>query len=285
LPDVRIAAAATIVKRSVLVFLCVLLAAYAAACILMVVLQERLVYFPGPPPELTPAARGLAYRDVELATADGVRLSGWFLPAADARGVVLVSHGNAGNVAARIPYAEAFVAAGLAVLLYDYRGYGSSAGSPSEAGTYLDAEAAFDWIVGPGGFPPARVALYGESLGGGVSIELATRRPVACVVVESTFTSLPALGRRLYPWLPVQLLATIRYDNAAKIAGLGVPVMVVHSPDDDLVPFDLGRALFDAAREPKAFLATEGGHNDGGSLRRAEWRNAVAEFVRASLPR
>jgi fermentation-respiration switch protein FrsA (DUF1100 family) len=271
------------VKRSVLSFLLVLLTAYVAVCVLMLLVQARLVYFPGPPPEVTPSARGLPYRDLELATSDGERLHGWFLAAPNARGAVLMSHGNAGNVAGRIPHAEALLAAGLSVLLFDYRGYGNSTGSPSEEGTYRDAEAAYDWLVGPGGVEPERVALYGESLGAGVALELALRRDVACVVVESAFTSVPALGQRLYPWLPVKLLARIRYDNAAKIGGLAVPVLVIHSPADEIVPFELGRALFERAREPKAFLETEGGHNDGGFLRRAEWRRAVGEFVRAAL--
>jgi hypothetical protein len=268
-------------KRPVLLFLVLPLAAYAAVCVLVFLTQSRLVYFPGPPPDVTPAARGLDHRDVAITTADGVRLHGWYLAAPGSRGAVLMSHGNAGNVAGRIPHAEAFLDQGLSILLYDYRGYGRSEGSPSEAGTYRDAEAAYDWLVREAG--AERVALYGESLGAGVALELAHRRPAACVVIENAFTSVPALGRRLYPWLPVGLLATIRYDNLAKVGELGAPLLVIHGPGDEIVPFEMGRELFARAAEPKAFLETDGGHNGGGFLRRPGWRAAVGEFVRAAL--
>lgn len=249
--------------------------------------EAQLVYFPGPPPEETPADDGLAYEDVRLTTSDGVELAAWFMPgeAGPAGGAVVFSHGNAGNIAGRIPGARAFLEAGFAVLLYDYRGYGASTGTPSEEGTYKDAEAAYDWLVKQRGFDPAGLVSYGESLGGGVAIELARRRPVAAVFVENTFTSLPDVGARLYPYLPVRLLATIRYASIEKVGELGVPLLVAHSPGDDVVPFELGRALFDAAREPKAFLATAGAHNHGGFLQRAEWKRTAADFLRAALKR
>lgn len=273
-------------KRVATRLLAVSALAYSAFLLLVFAFEARLVYFPGPPPEETPADHGLPYEDVRLRTADGVALAAWFLPAAGSdAGAVVFSHGNAGNIAVRLPGASAFLDAGLSVLLYDYRGYGASEGKPSEEGTYQDAVAAYDWLVEQRGIPPQRVVAYGESLGGAVAIELARRRPVAAVFAESTFTSLPDLGARLYPFLPVRLLATIRYASADKVADLGVPLLVAHSPEDEIVPFDLGRALYDAAREPKAFLETEGGHNDGGFLRRPEWRRAVEEFLAAAVGR
>jgi uncharacterized protein len=249
--------------------------------------EAELVYFPGPPPEETPADHGLAYEDVRLRTSDGVVLAAWFMPGdpAGTAGAVVFSHGNAGNIAGRIPGAQAFLEAGFAVLLYDYRGYGASAGTPGEEGTYRDAEAAYDWLVAERGFAPARVVAYGESLGGAVAVELARRRRVGAVFVENTFTSLPDVGARLYPYLPVRLLATIRYASVEKVGELGVPLLVAHSPEDDVVPFELGRALFDAAREPKAFITTGGAHNHGGILQRAEWQRAVADFLHAALER
>jgi len=268
-----------------------LLAAAALLYLLLLIFvfafESQLVYFPGPPPEETPADHGLAYVDVRLATADGVSLAAWFLPAAgaDEAGAVLFSHGNAGNIAGRLLGAEAFLEMGLSVLLYDYRGYGASTGKPSEEGTYLDALAAYDWLVERRGVAPERVLAYGESLGGGVAVELARRRPVGAVFVESTFTSLPDVGARLYPFLPVRLLATIKYASGDKVAELGVPLLVAHSPEDEIVPFELGRALYEAAREPKAWLETAGGHNDGGFLLRPEWRGSVEAFARGALAR
>ena len=257
--------------------------AYLALLLLMYAFESSLVYFPGPPPEETPADHGLPYEDVRLTTADGVTLAAWFLPAGAEEGAVIFNHGNAGNIAGRLIGASAFLDAGFSVLLYDYRGYGASEGKPSEEGTYLDALAAYDWLVGQRGLPARRVVTYGESLGGGVAVELARRRPVAAVFVESTFTSLPDVGARIYPFLPVRLLATIRYASQDKVAELGVPLLVAHSPEDEIVTYELGRALFDAAREPKTFLETSGGHNEGGFLRRTEWRRAVDEFLSAAV--
>jgi hypothetical protein len=170
------------------------------------------------------------------------------------------------------------------VLLFDYRGYGRSTGRPSEAGTYRDAEAAWRHLVETRGVDPERLILHGESLGGAVALELATRRPAAALVLESAFTSLPDLGARLYPVLPVRWLSRIRYDNSARVPGLRMPLLVIHSPADEIVPFADGQALFDAAPGPKEFLATSGGHNDGGFLRQAEWQDRVADFVRRALP-
>jgi len=256
-----------------------LAASYGLVCVLVYLFQRRLVYLPGPPPRTTPALLGFEYRELELATSDGERVHGWFLPRHDARGAVLVSHGNAGNIELRLELAHAYLELGWSVLLYDYRGYGKSTGTPSEAGTYLDAEAAYDHLARVEGFAPERIVLHGESLGVAVTFELALRRPVAAIVAESGFSSLADMAAELYPYLPARWLARIRYDNLAKVARLGVPLLVVHSPDDDIVPVAQARRLFAAAREPKRLLLTEGAHNDDGFLRRKEWRAAVGEFL------
>ena len=257
----------------------VLLVGYAGLCLVVYLTQARLVYFPGPPPGATPDALGLPFRELALETSDGVRLSAWFLPAADAHGAVLVSHGNAGSIEHRIDLAQAFREHGWSVLLYDYRGYGASAGKPGEDGTYRDAEAAYDHLAAVEGLAPARIVLYGESLGAAVAFELARRRPVAAVIAESAFTSVPELGAEVYPFLPVRLLARIRYDNLAKIGELGVPLLLIHSPQDEIVPVSHGQRLFEAAREPKQLLLTGGGHNDGGFRVRAQWRAEVGRFL------
>lgn len=273
-------------KRSVLNVVLTLLVVYSAICLLVFLLQARLVYFPGGPPRTTPRAYGLEFREVDLVTADGVRLDAWFLPAAVGEqpavgqkgGAIVFCHGNAGNIEYRIASARAFLDMGISVLLFDYRGYGASEGTPTEAGTYLDAEAAYDHLAGAG-FAADGIALYGESLGGAVAIELATRRPVAGVFVESAFLSASQLGQEVYPWLPVKLLSRFRYDNLGKLPAIAVPVLVAHSADDDVVPFRHGEALYAVAREPKRFLVTSGGHNDGGFLQRDAWRAEVRAFL------
>jgi fermentation-respiration switch protein FrsA (DUF1100 family) len=268
--------------RRVMPFVVLAFFLYLGSCLLVFLVQARLVYFPSRALGPDPSSLGIAFEEPELVASDGVRLHGWFLPAPEPRGALLFCHGNAGNVSHRLVAARAFRNMGLSVLLFDYRGYGRSDGRPSEEGTYLDAEAAYDWLRGRG-LAPERIALYGESLGGGVAIELARRREVACVLVESAFTSVPDLGAELYRWLPVRLLARIRYDNAEKLGKLRVPLLLVHSPDDEIVPFAHAERLLALAREPKDLLRTEAGHNDGGFLRRAEWLERVREFLVSAL--
>lgn len=257
---------------------------YLGVCLLAWLFQSRLIYFPGPPPARTPDDYGLAYDEVALTTEDGLRLQAWYLPVESAPGCVLVCHGNAGNIEHRLMLARAFQAMGLSVLLFDYRGYGNSQGHPSEEGTALDAQAALEWLTDSQQLEGGQIVVYGESLGGGVALRLARGRSLGAVIVESTFTSLPELGARLYPLLPVRLIAHIRYDNLESLRTLRAPLLVMHSPQDDIVPFEFGRELFEAAPAPKEFLATSGGHNDGGFQLREEWQDKVRDFVRRSLP-
>jgi len=192
-----------------------------------------------------------------LTTRDGVRIHAWYVAAGRPRAMLLWSHGNAGNIASRVDIASALAARGLDVLAYDYRGYGRSDGSPSEAGVSLDAEAAYDHACGSG----LPVIAFGESLGGAVSIALAGVRPCAGVAVVSTWTTLRDVARRHYG--PLAAIVGNRFDSLARIAAVSVPLLVVHGDADDIVPFELGERLFAAAREPKRFLRVAGaGHND-----------------------
>jgi len=262
-------------------------ALYLAICLYFFLRQDALVFYPSPPPVRTPADAGLAHRELSIATADGERLHAWLIEARrdpaeeprSARPTVLYSHGNAGNVEHRIDVAATLAGLGCDVLLYDYRGYGKSSGRPSEAGVRADALAVHAHLVEQERVPPARIVLFGESLGGAVSIDLATRAPVGAVIVEDTFTSIPDLGAEIYPWLPIRLLARTRFDSAAKVARIGAPLLVIHSPDDRLVPLAHGRALIERAREPKTLLLTSGGHNAGGFRLRPEWIAVVARFL------
>ena len=265
-------------------FLVVVLLAYLAVCLLVALLQRRMIYFPVAALDGDPRGRGLAFEELAPTTADGVRLHGWWLPREDARGVLLFLHGNAGNVSHRLDSARAFLDMGLSVALVDYRGYGRSAGSPSEEGLYRDARAAYRHLVEERGVDPRRLVLYGESLGGAVALDLARDHAVGAVITEGTPASLVELGAELYPWLPVRLLQRERYESLSKVGQLSAPLLVIHSPQDEIVPFAHARRLLDASPADKLFLETEGGHNDGGFLRRAVWRERVAEFVRRALP-
>jgi len=255
--------------------------AYGAVLLLVFLFQPRLIYFPQVEREhtATPRAAGLDFEDVALHTADGIKLHGWWVPARDTRGTVLLMHGNAGNISHRLGYLTMFNRLGYSVLLFDYRGYGKSGGSPGEEGTYLDAEAAWQHLTEARNLKSQDIVLVGESLGGGVATWLALKYPPRALVLASTFTSVPDMGAQVYPWLPVRLLARIVYDNIARIREIQVPVMIAHSRGDDIIPFAHGQALFAAAREPKQFLELAGGHNEGFLFSRNEWIAAVGAFL------
>mgnify|MGYP000241755587 CR=1 FL=1 len=227
--------------------------------------EHSQVYHPSRTFDTTGRELGQALEEASFTAADGVRLRGWFYPAdpASARAdwAVLVCHGNGGNISHRLGLAAALLRCGVAVLLFDYRGYGRSAGRPSEEGTYRDAQAAHAWLR-ERGFAPARIVAYGESLGGGVASELARREPLGGLVLQSTFTSIPDLGRELFPWLPVRWISTIRYDTRSKLPHLRLPVMILHSRDDTLVRFTHAEANYAAANQPKMFWELAGDHND-----------------------
>ena len=270
--------------RAVVNSLLALAITYALLVLLIFLFQSRLIYFPHMGRELagTPRDAGLDYEDVQLRTADNVALNGWWVPARDARGAVLILHGNAGNISHRIGYLKMFNRLRYATLLIDYRGYGKSAGGPSEEGTYRDAEAAWLHLVEARKFAAHDIVIVGESLGGGVATWLAAKYPPRALILASAFTSVPDLGAQFYPWLPVRLLARIRYDNLDRIPKIAAPVLIAHSRDDEIVPFAHGEALFAAAREPKQFLAMSGGHNDGFLFARDEWAAAVGAFLARS---
>jgi len=255
--------------------------AYALMILFVFLYQPRLVYFPQVERELTatPRAAGLDYEDVTLTTADNVKLHGWWVPSRNARGTILLMHGNAGNISHRLGYLTMFNRLGYSVLLFDYRGYGKSGGHPDEEGTYRDAEAAWLHLAATRNVAPRDIVMVAESLGGGVATWLALKYPPRALVLASTFRSVPDLGAQIYPWLPVRLLARITYDNLARIARVDAPVLIAHSCDDDVIPFAHGEALFAAAREPKQMLVLAGGHNDGFLFTRDAWIAAVGAFL------
>ena len=267
--------------RSVLNILLTIAIAYAVILLLVFVFQSHLVYFPQVERKLlvTPSAASLDYEDVQLRTADDVRLHGWWVPARDARGAVLILHGNAGNISHRIDYLKMFHRLRYSTLLIDYRGYGKSDGGPSEEGTYHDAEAAWSHLIEARKLAPRDIVILGESLGGGVATWLAAKHPPRALVLASTFTSVPDLGAKVYPWLPVRLLARITYGNLERLPKIGAPVFIAHSRDDDIIPYAHAETLFAAAREPKQLLTMSGGHNDGFLFVRDEWVAALAAFL------
>jgi uncharacterized protein len=257
---------------------------YLAVALMLFFLQSRMVYFPTRAIEATPADVGLAYQDAWMTTDDGVRLHGWWVPHEEARGAVLFLHGNAGNISHRLGTLQTLHRLGLSTLIPDYRGYGRSEGRPSETGTYRDAAAAWGYLTDTLEVPPDRIVLFGRSLGGAVAAERAEHGGAAGLILESTFTSVPDLGAEIYPWLPVRLLARIRYPTLARMPSLTLPVLVVHSREDEIIPYAHGRRLWEAAPGPKWFLDIEGGHNDGHLRSEVRYEAGLAQFLDRVLP-
>jgi fermentation-respiration switch protein FrsA (DUF1100 family) len=239
---------------------------------------ERVnLYHPGRILDELPGSAGLAWEEARFASEDGTRLHGWVIRgrAEPRRGRVLFFHGNAGNISHRLGKAALLAQEGLEVFLFDYRGYGLSGGSPGEKGLYLDGRAARRFLGSRG---PEGVAYYGESLGCAVALQTALDFPPEALVLDAAFTSVPDMARVLFPGLPLGWLLRERYDNLAKVPGLRCPLLAVHSRGDELVPFSMGRALFEAAPGPKRFLESRGGHNDG-FLETPLWSREIADFI------
>ena len=227
-------------------------------------LQRRLVYFPDPGPVPAAAAVLPGARDVVLETSDGLRLGAWFVPGRDAAApAVLVANGNGGHRGLRAPLAAALAGRGLAVLLFDYRGYGGNPGSPSEEGLARDVRAARAHLLEEAGVPPDRLLYLGESLGAAVVTELATEHPPAGLVLRSPFVDLAAVGAAHYPFLPVRALLRDRYPVAERVAAIRVPTTVVLGGADSIVPPAQSRAVAAAAAGLHRLVEVPGAdHND-----------------------
>lgn len=225
--------------------------------------QSSFVYQPGKTIYMTPRDAGFAYEDINYMTSDGTQISAWFIPAKEPKGVVLFCHGNAGNISHRLDTIGIFYHLGLSTFIFDYRGYGRSGGKPTEAGTYLDAEGAWNYLLREKGLKPGEIIIAGRSLGGSVASRLAAGKNPRTLIIESSFTSVPDLGARIYPFLPVRLLCRFGYNTTAFVKKVKCPVLVIHSPDDEMIPFEHGLHIFAAANDPKAFLRIRGSHNEG----------------------
>ena len=241
------------------------------------ILEESFIFFPSryPVGEWNPP--NLDFEDAAFVSSDGTSLHGWYIRCEKPRAVILFSHGNAGNLSDRADTARVLnELAGVSVMLYDYRGYGQSEGRPSEKGVLDDARAARAWLARREGIDRRDVVLMGRSLGGAVSVDLA-RDGARALVLESTFTSIPDMAAIHYPWLPFRRFIRNRFDSASKIGDYHGPLLQSHGDADQIVPFEVGRRLYEAANEPKQFLVIEGGdHNDPQPL---EFYAKLIEFL------
>ena len=225
--------------------------------------QAGIVYHPVKRLHGTPANLTLPYEDLYLTTSDDITIHGWWVPAKNEKGTVLFCHGNAGNISHRLGTVDILNKMDLNVLIFDYRGFGRSEGSPSEEGTYRDAEAAWRYVTAIQKKEPEKIIIHGRSLGGAVAVWLAVKHTPSMVILESTFTSMRDIARYHCSFIPAVMIITYKYNTIDKIANLHCPLLIIHSKDDEVIPYSQGKRLFNAAREPKELVTISGTHNHG----------------------
>lgn len=248
--------------KSIMSIIAAIAGGYLIILILMYLFQSQLLFMPSSDFLQTPESAGLEAEDIWVEASDGVRLHAWYFPHDESDRVIVLSHGNAGNISYRIDIARTLLDAGAAVLMYDYRGYGKSEGRPNEKGLYKDIESFTDYLVQERKYSEQQIFMYGRSLGGAVAAYAATQYDLGGLVLDSAFKNLRAMIRDVYPFVPSSL-ARYRFPTEEYLLQLnGTPVMIMHSPDDFIVRFHHGEYLYEKARQPKQFVELRGGHND-----------------------
>ncbi|NIP24846.1 MAG: alpha/beta fold hydrolase [Phycisphaerae bacterium] len=263
----------------------VLFVAYWGMGIILYIMQPHFLYCPVREVVYTPEELGMDFEDVVFKTDDGLSLNGWYIPAENSHMTVLFCHGNGGNIMHRLDSINIFYNLGLNCFIFDYRGYGSSEGKPGEEGTYLDVKAAYEWLTKEKKVSPNNIIIFGRSLGGSIAAQLASKVRSRALIIESTFTSYVDIGRKFYPYMPVRWFARFSYRTIDYIRDVRCPVMIIHSRSDDVVPFEFGLELYEAANAPKEFVEIIGSHNDGflvsGEVYKKSWTKWL-QFLKES---
>jgi fermentation-respiration switch protein FrsA (DUF1100 family) len=262
-------------------FILVVAACYGLLLVVMYFMQGRMLYLaevPGRALVMTPTDIGMGYQDASIETSDGVTLHGWFIPGRSSR-VLLFFHGNAGNISHRLESIAQFHSLGMSVFIIDYRGYGRSEGRPTEKGIYRDADAAWRHLVERRGVAASDIVVFGRSLGASVASRLAMRHQPLALIVESSFTSVPDIAQELYPWLPVHWLTRLKHATRDHVKSVRCPVLVVHSRDDEIIPFHHAEEIFASANEPRTLLAIRGSHNDAFLRNERAYLDGIRAFL------
>jgi len=247
--------------------------------------ERTFIFFPDQKLEGTPRQAGLDFREVYFDSADGCRLHGWYVPAGEGAPVLLWMHGNGGNISYEIGGLALLRQAGLASFIFDYRGYGLSTGQPSEAGVYRDARAAYEYLRNELGAPPERIVFFGRSLGGAVAADLALRVPARAIILDGAFTSVGDMANHHYRWLPGKGRFAHKFDTAGRLARISIPKLIIHGEQDRVVPFTMGKRLYEAAVPPKEFYPIDGaGHEDTMPVGGDGYVRRVREFIRHAQP-
>ncbi len=266
---------------SVLLWILLLSAlAYGGIMLRVYLTQNRRIYLPSRTMRTIPAYFGLRYEVASFLTSDGVVLHGWFVPHDLAERVILFCHGNRGNISEYMETLVMFQSMGVAVFAFDYRGYGLSSGCPDEEGTYRDVEAAWTYLTERRGLDPSDIVVMGRSLGAAIASHLAARQTPRALILESTFTSLPAIAAEHHPHLPVGILSRYRYPVMENVARVDCPVLVIHSREDEVIPFAHAERLYETARGEKMLLTIVGNHYQGYLASGRLYRDGLNDFLR-----
>ena len=247
--------------------------------------EDRFIFHPSSEIVQTPFEAGLNFQDYYFGTADGIRLNGWFIPHPAARDTLVWFHGNAGNISHRVENIKLLHdEVKINIFIFDYRGYGRSAGKISEEGSYLDGAAALAFVQQRLGVEAKKLIIFGRSLGAAVAAEIVSRSACQGLILETPFTSIREMAKTAFPFLPIDALLRTRFDVVEKIAKVQVPLLVLHGDRDDVVPYEQGKQVFAAANPPKAFYTIKGAkHNDTYQVGGAAYFARLREFVDMAL--
>jgi fermentation-respiration switch protein FrsA (DUF1100 family) len=267
------------IRRYTVMLLVAALAAILLWTVIIVLFEEKFVFYPSSYPAGYYSQQSLKTEDCWFNADDGLRLHGWYIKHQNPMATIVMSHGNAGNISHRLDILRNLLRNGFSVFIYDYRGYGRSEGSPTEQGLYKDSQAAYRYALTLPGVDTSKIILWGTSIGGVFAVEAALHRQPALLVLESTFSSGRDVAASLWPYLPVRFFVGERYNSASRIKGIHAPTLFIHGSNDDIIPIALGKKLYDLANDPKEFYEIKGaGHNDTFIVGKTEYFEIVRSF-------
>lgn len=256
-----------------------LFVSYIILLVLVSLFQNKLVYFPSTYMIDTPNSIGLKYESVEFLSSDSTKLFGWFIPRKGAKTTLLYLHGNGGNISNRLNSIDIFNSLDVDIFIFDYRGYGNSGGNAGEKNTYDDAMSAWKYLVKERGIKEENIVILGRSLGGAIAANLASKVKPKALILESTLTSVKDVSSDVYPFIP-SFLIHFEYETTKYLKDINSPLLVIHSEDDNIIPFKHGQKIFQEANKPKRFLKIRGSHNGGFLESRDIYEKALEEFLR-----
>lgn len=244
--------------------------------------QPRMVFFPLKAIEQTPDQWGLQFEKVILASTHGNHVTGWYIPGKNSDRALLFFHGNGGNMSHRRDSIEIFHHLGLDVLIIDYQGYGESEGVPGEQAMYDDGRAAFDYLVNDRKFEKENIVVFGRSLGGAVAARITAEKQPGAAILESTFASVPDVASYYFPLMSKIIVSRYRFNSLVQVRKIHCPLLVLHSKQDDVIPFMSGVKLYNAANNPRTFVELVGDHNSGFVQSQPAYEEMLASFLVAS---